>query len=106
MARNAKFARFAAKEGKNYISKAEFKERKAIFEATDKEIARLNKKAGKNAFGHNKFSDLTDAEKKALIPEFPESDLKGSKFDEYLENAKGRHLQTVQDVDWSTPVRD
>ena len=47
MAQNAKFARFAAKQGKNYKSKAEYKERKANFDAADKEINRLNKKAKK-----------------------------------------------------------
>ena len=46
MARNAKFARYAAKKGKNYTTKEEYSERKVLFERNDREIEILNKMTG------------------------------------------------------------
>lgn len=67
----------------------------------------MNKKwRGKTTFALNQFSDMTSEEKAALLPKMPETADKGKDFKKSMDKARGRKLQSVQDVDWRTEVRD
>jgi C1A family cysteine protease len=60
------FVQYVAKYNKNYASMAEFNERLANFQAMDVEIKNLNSMGLSSVHGHNKFSDRSRAEMKAM----------------------------------------
>ena len=60
------FVQYIAKYNKNYASMAEFNERLTNFQAMDVEIKKLNSMGLSSVHGHNKFSDMSRAEMKAM----------------------------------------
>ena len=61
---NYKFMQHISEYGKSYITMEEFAARKEIFAATDARIQEHNASDSSYRLGHNKFSDLTEYERK------------------------------------------
>jgi len=54
---------YVAEHGKSYITSEEFAIRKALYIQTDAIIEAANESQSSYKLGHNKFSDMTDAER-------------------------------------------
>jgi len=60
------FIQYIAKHGKNYTSQAEYAERFSNYMAMDAEIKKFNVVGSTSRHAHNKFSDRSRAEMKAM----------------------------------------
>jgi len=56
------FVEYIVNHGKSYQTKEEYEFRLGLFAKASEEIAELNSQNGSATYGHNKFSDMTDAE--------------------------------------------
>jgi hypothetical protein len=61
------FLTYVSKWGKSYASLAEYNTRQAQYLETDKLIKAINSEKVTHVAGHNRFSDWTDQERKALL---------------------------------------
>jgi len=67
-----RFVEWTTRHGKQYATMVEFGHRLQNWIKTDKEIERVNNKKGETVvLGHNKFSDLTDEEYRAMLTYVP-----------------------------------
>ena len=93
---------YLAEHGKSYITSEEFAYRKALYIQTDAIIEAHNETNSTFTLGHNKFSDYTDHERKAMLGGLPQTT--GHNFVELPET-------NAVTVDWRTsgavtPVKD
>ena len=66
-ANDYKFMRFLVDHNKEYKTVEEYNMRKDIYNNLDAEIVKLNRSNGTSNHGHNKFSDYTREEYRAML---------------------------------------
>mgnify|MGYP003353694219 CR=1 FL=1 len=62
-----KFMRYIVEHNKEYNTVDEYNMRKANYDFIDSEISHLNRSNGTSVHGHNKFSDYTREEYRAML---------------------------------------
>ena len=91
---DVKFIGYLTKHGKNYNSIEEFNMRKERYMHTDAEINRLNSSQTLSRHGHNKFSDLTEAEWQGFLLDNYEP-VDKTKFETYKPRATANQTEPL-----------
>jgi cathepsin L len=89
----SKYMQYINTHGKSYLTKEEFKAREALFAISDEFVESHNQTNANFTVGHNKFSDMNEAEKASYRGRIPKAAKTG-------ETVSFSNVSTPESVDW------